>query len=365
MTLFNCTDLTPQELKGLNLVRGVSGGICLLVSVIILSVLILAYKAYKNTLQRLILFSTVFTILYQFFSILQLEHQFQYEGQDTVCAILGGIYTYVANGTFMFAAIIINYLMYLVLRLCITGSLMTSKACGWTTEFIFVLFPLILPVVSMLQPLIYSNFGFGGFYCWVKSTNDLNFCRSDYTGAIIIYSLYEIICVEMLAASSIIFIVYCRIRVQLQTTDPMKKLVHKTCFLASFHAVSFAIITGIFSVFFYLMIEGVFIPNFATMFVIALLFPFFYVFGLIILFVISLRTSSILRPQKRTGQNNGNDSGYFQTNPSSHPFIQPSHTTFHPLHPDESLHHSNGHEKELLLSHTNIEDHNYNTMGNH
>ena len=155
--------------------RGVSGGICLLVSVIILSVLILAYKAYKNTLQRLILFSTVFTILYQFFSILQLEHQFQYEGQDTVCAILGGIYTYVANGTFMFAAIIINYLMYLVLRLCITGSLMTSKACGWTTEFIFVLFPLILPVVSMLQPLIYSNFGFGGFYCWVKSTNDLTF----------------------------------------------------------------------------------------------------------------------------------------------------------------------------------------------
>ena len=169
----------------------------------------------------------------------------------------------------------------------------------------------------------------------------------------------------MLAASSIIFIVYCRIRVQLQTTDPMKKLVHKTCFLASFHAVSFAIITGIFSVFFYLMIEGVFIPNFATMFVIALLFPFFYVFGLIILFVISLRTSSILRPQKRTGQNNGNDSDYFQTNPSSHPFIQPSHTTFHPLHPDESLHHSNGHEKEMLLSHTNIEDHNYNTMGNH
>ena len=62
-----------------------------------------------------------------------------------------------------------------VLRLCITGSLMTSKACGWTTEFIFVLFPLILPVVSMLQPLIYSNFGFGGFYCWVKSTNDLTF----------------------------------------------------------------------------------------------------------------------------------------------------------------------------------------------
>ena len=55
-----------------------------------------------------------------------------------MCALLGGLYMYIANVTFTFAAVIITYLLYLVLKLCMTGSLSQSKWSSCLVEFLCI-----------------------------------------------------------------------------------------------------------------------------------------------------------------------------------------------------------------------------------
>ena len=112
-----------------NLARGVSGAVFLLISIIILVFLLRVFKAYKSTMQRLILYNAGLTILYQFCNVLQLEHQFSYKGQTVVCRILGAFYMYIANVTFTSAAIIVRRILIL------TYSLYTSFTFSLDTVY--------------------------------------------------------------------------------------------------------------------------------------------------------------------------------------------------------------------------------------
>ena len=112
----NCSDVTFDQLLHANLVRGMSGIVCFLISVVLLVSLVFIFRAYKNTLQRLILYYAIATTVYQAFNVSFLEHQFQYKGQDTVCAVLGGCVYYIVSVIIILSAVIVNYSMYLVLR---------------------------------------------------------------------------------------------------------------------------------------------------------------------------------------------------------------------------------------------------------
>ena len=98
------SNVTFDQLLHVNLVRGISGIACFLISVTLLLSLLFIFRAYKNTLQRLILYYAIATTIYQAFNISFLEHQFQYEGQDTVCAVLGGCVYYIVGVTVILAA---------------------------------------------------------------------------------------------------------------------------------------------------------------------------------------------------------------------------------------------------------------------
>ena len=59
-----------------------------------LYILLCVLKAYKSTLQRLIIIPcSANNTLYQFDTLLQLEYQFSYHGQSTVCGILGAVHS--------------------------------------------------------------------------------------------------------------------------------------------------------------------------------------------------------------------------------------------------------------------------------
>ena len=210
----NCTNFTSQQLKSFNLAMGITGTVCLLMSFVILVLLLCLFKAYKSTMQRLVLYNAVLTILYQLGNVLQLEHQFSYRGQDIVCAILGGFYMYIANVTFTFAAVIITYLLYLVLKLFITGSLSQSKWNSYYVESVCIAVAFTLPLTFLWTPFLHNGFGLGVFYCWIKDT-DIN-CSNHYIDLIIMYSVSEVTSVEMLVASCVIFVVYCRIHTQVK-----------------------------------------------------------------------------------------------------------------------------------------------------
>ena len=326
----NCTSFTFNQLKTFNLAMGISGAACLLMSIIILVFLLCVFKAYKSTLQRLIIYNALLTVLYQFGNVLQLEHQFSYNGQSTVCSILGAFYMYIANVTFLFAAVIITYLLYLVLQLCFKGSLSHSKVANCLVEFLCTFIPFILPFFFLWTPFLHNGFGLGGFYCWIKDV-DSN-CTSYYTDLIVMYSVSEATSLEMLVSSGVVFTVYCRMRTKVKQKH-MHTLIQKTCFLVSFHAVSFAIGSVAFGVVFYLLLKGIFLPNQPLMFSVAIVFPFTYEFALLVLFIVSLRTSNSSarppqqEPRHRVHWDNEISSKDMQTRPAKLSFLtQPSTT---------------------------------------
>ena len=330
--LSNCTNFTLHQLKTFNLAMGISGAVCLLLSFVILACL-LFLRAYKTTMQRLIVYNAVLTILYQLGNVLQLEHQFNYKGQDVVCALLGGFYMYIANVTFTFAAVIITYLLYLVLKLYNTGSLSQSKRSSCLIESLCIVVAFTLPFTFLWTPVVHNGFGLGGFYCWIKDM-DIN-CNSHYTDLIIMYSVSEVTSLEMLVASGIIFAVYCRMRTRTHLRKQyVNTLVQKTCFLVSFHAVGFAVVTVAFGLVFYLLSTNVFVPDQSLMLSVAIIFPIFYEFALIVLFLVSLRTSNIKAPNVRPRVHWAwkiNSDITLKTAPSKSsykPGDQPSYTTF-------------------------------------
>ena len=69
----NCSNVTFDQLLHVNLVRGISGIACFLISVTLLFSLLFIFRAYKNILQRLILYYAIATTIYQAFNISFLE----------------------------------------------------------------------------------------------------------------------------------------------------------------------------------------------------------------------------------------------------------------------------------------------------
>ena len=240
-------------------------------------------------MQRLVLYNAVLTMLYQLCNVLQLEHQFRYQGQDIVCAILGGFYMYIANVTFTFAAVIITYLLYLVLKLFTTGSLSQSKWSNWFVESLCIAVAFLLPLTFLWTPFLHNGFGLGGFYCWIKDV-EID-CGRNYEALIIMYSVSEVTSVEMLVASCVVFAIYYRMHTKVQK-QYVNSLIRKTCCLVSFHGVGFAVVTVAFGLVFYLLVKNVVVLNQSLLFSEAIIFPFFYEFALIVLFFVSVRTSN-------------------------------------------------------------------------
>jgi len=76
------------QLKSVNLARGISGAISLVIVTLILLFLVF-YKAYTTTLQRFFVHLTIVTCLHDVSFVIQLEHQFEYRGQKQFCTFVG------------------------------------------------------------------------------------------------------------------------------------------------------------------------------------------------------------------------------------------------------------------------------------
>ena len=98
--------------------RGAAGISCLLVTLILLSELLCDHRAYKTTLQRMIMYYTLLSFVYQTLnSVNAIVHNHENLLSNNVSALETAA-MYFANAAFFLPAIIINYLMYIILRLC-------------------------------------------------------------------------------------------------------------------------------------------------------------------------------------------------------------------------------------------------------
>ena len=324
----NCSNFTTDQLLSANLAKGLSGAVCCFITLVLLFILVFVLRAYKGLLQRLILYYAVVTFFYHMLTASLLEHQTDYQenGQNTVCAVLGFSLYYAANVIVILAAIIINYLMYLVLRSSKCSSFTTTKRNQLTVESVCVGIPFVLPLTYLWPPLTDGRYGISGAYCGIKTTDEN--CKPIIRDVIINYTITELTVLEMFVVVIITLIAYCRIRLHLPPGKKMNVLVQKTLFLLILYAAMFIVNT-------ILLVVVTLKQTYFLILADALWFPFFFEFTFIVLFIVSARISERCLTQRRVDINENNhrvrsnsESVVFKTNPASHPFRQPSKTYF-------------------------------------
>ena len=350
----NCSNVTVDQLLRANLVRGISGIVYFLISVVLLLSLVFIFRAFKNTLQRLLLYYAIATTVYQAFNISFLEHQFQYEGQDTVCAVLGGCIYYIVGVIVLLSAVIVNYSMYLVLRAsgkCGQAFDTRSKCSRRIIECLSVLFAFVVPLLYLWTPLSDHHYGISGPYCGIKNTDEN--CNPSYRDMIIFFTVGEFIELEMFVVVVITLIVYCRIRRRVPIKS-MDMLVQKTCFLSILYAILIVVNTLLLVMTPLLTLKGDQVSYFRQQIANAFGFPLFFEFTLIIMFAVSARISErYYSHSSSTKAAIENHTENYKTTPTSCPLHQPSETCYFPSYTggftDVSVARSHS-ERDLLIS---------------
>ena len=137
---------TEEQLKSLNLARGVTAavGMVLLLSI---SILLICHKAFSNTFQRFYFYLLIVTFLVEVLICLSIERQFQYKGQNDICVFLGYT-TQLLSVTQMFYTFkIIVYLFCLVIFSIQKNHFQVSKIIQRFTEALLTLLPALLAFI--------------------------------------------------------------------------------------------------------------------------------------------------------------------------------------------------------------------------
>lgn len=169
--VINCTNLTRDHFLTLALVRSVSAGVCMLVTVGILVAVVLI-RAFSTLLQRLFVCLTAITIWYQAMLIACIRPYVSFTTE--ICAITGFLnqWSGVTVLLFTFAVSVV-----LLCRVCQEDF---GRRCGWQMssrckklmEVFLFLCLIFLPLLLAWIPFVHSNYDGGGEpWCWIVTVN--------------------------------------------------------------------------------------------------------------------------------------------------------------------------------------------------
>ena len=308
--------------------RGAAGVTGLLITLIFLCELLCDHQAYKTTLQRLVLYYTILNFMYHILnSVNGLVHNHSPPSPGDLTALENAA-MYFANAAFILPAIIINYLMSLILRLC-CGCHMRhpqSKLSTFITELVCfafgVLFSLMwLPANTAIN---FKHFSFDMFYTVYASGCQAN--EISDTESVIAVVLSAAIITEMVVAVIVLNFAHRRVRLQVRGQQVLA-LERKTHIIVT--AVALIYVIGITVSFPLCLLEERINWNASEIFL-AIWFPILNQCNLFILYVASIRTTNhpLFCLQRKKFQAPDRTDKKHLTNPSSHPFNQPTHTTF-------------------------------------
>ena len=235
----NCSDLSVKDVVAINLTVCVIGGICSFISILITLVLVI-YKAYKSVLQRLFLYVMVATIVRELFLTASIEHRFKYKGQAEVCTYIAFVYNWAGIIKFVHTVGIMTYLFFLV-RYVAKGEtaprLLQTKSRRVVAEVLYVLISSLITLGYATVPLFNHNYGLAGSWCWIRALDED--CHLTLTGLLdqllngyVFYVFGGVIGIAMLIA---VAIVYNRLHLMVREAQLLlrKIFVKIVCFLAS------------------------------------------------------------------------------------------------------------------------------------
>ena len=158
MDIFN----TGNSTGAFRLTGSIAAAVCLVVTTSILLLLIF-HKAYTSTLQRLLLYLMIFSVIQEACLTVGYATQFEYSGHESFCNMINIVWQWSDTVAYVLTFCIIVFLSYKVCKQ-LKGNPVPrqsrSKCCRVALECIFIFIVLVLPFAYILPLLPLANCSF-------------------------------------------------------------------------------------------------------------------------------------------------------------------------------------------------------------
>ena len=250
----NCTNFAIEDLKLFNRLRSIVAIVCATITLTILLFLI-CQKAFSSLFQRLYFYLVIGTLLTEIAVGLNIEHQWHYQQQETVCVWLGFFTQWTFVLVFILSYEIVLHLLCLVaieLRWPLYPQyrnwLVRSKRFTVTLEIVYIALPVLISTTFAVFPYVKKSYGIAGPWCWVRSLNE--HCEpSGFVTQMTFYSLYMSVGVVGMVASIVFAVIYCKL------SRESRHLLKKTLYVLIFQFIHIIIIMYNLSVRLYTLIS--------------------------------------------------------------------------------------------------------------
>ena len=226
----NCTNLTASHLENMNLSRGLTAAVCVVILLLMLVVLCVS-KAYVSVIQRLFLYLILATIWREVCLTATLEHQFLYEHQDTVCSVLGFITHWSGLIVILSALGVIIYTMVLICKTMKQSSSSPSRRQRVLLEILYVILIITLPLSFILASATRGNYGLATAWCFIRAINKECEKVGIVEQLVLAYGGYELVSIAGIVSIIVLAIMYCRMSADI---PGVKKLLIRSLILTSF-----------------------------------------------------------------------------------------------------------------------------------
>ena len=231
---FNCAfvQLSEDQYKSLNLARGLTAAVCLLLCLLTLA-LIIYYRTFQLRIQRLFLYLTLSTIAYLAVLAMQIEHYFNYLGQARqLCKAIGFLLEYTGSIQLLFTFGIAVYLVFIVLKVYrpLTGPAAVTKKIGNALEVLYIIVSMCLPLCFVWIPFVEVPYGEMGPWCWIQLEQNCTTLPGGYLEVIFIwYVPFGLFAFGSSICVLLVLITFCKWRCTSQTAT--KQLIIKETLL--------------------------------------------------------------------------------------------------------------------------------------
>ena len=237
----NCSNFTSIQFRHLDLARGVSGAVSLLICSLILF-LILLHKAYASLLQRFLLYLTLATWLTAATATMQIEHLVN-TGRSQFCVAVAFLERWSSSMFIVMAleiTMLLTYRVYESLQRQLLDCKLWSKCSKASVEVIAVSLSVLIPLALSVVFLVHGTHGVNGAWCWMNGPNTE--CKGrGLDGNILIAIGYVVPGIVIGICAVFVIILFCKSACQSSDSRRLNcKMIRENLVLLAFYVVFFA-----------------------------------------------------------------------------------------------------------------------------
>ena len=180
LVIVNCTNFSSEYFLELATVRGITAGLCMLLTVLIL-VIVVFVRAFDSLLQRLFVYLTAITVWYLTMQIMHLKPVYTGPNPDQFCAAMGFLDQWATVSMLSFTPVVS---LVILCKVCEWDICSFNSQTGRTKKLIegaFVLFLIVSPLPFIWVPFLDGNYAsIREPRCWIASHNKN--CSKDIAG---------------------------------------------------------------------------------------------------------------------------------------------------------------------------------------